>query len=453
MTPKHSIHLAALLDELTRYIRGYVVLSDAQVCAAALWVAHTHALEASEQTPFLAITSPEKRCGKSRLLDALELVVARAWRTIFPSEAVLFRKIEAVTPTLMLDETDAIFDRSNGSTEPLRALLNAGNRRGTSVPRCVGPTQQLVDFNIFCPKALAGIGELPDTVADRSIPIRLERKRADEAVQRFRRREALEVAEPIAQALASWATDALVDLEAARPDAPRSLDDRAEESWEPLLAIADMARTQWPQRARSAALELSGDGKEDEALGVWLLRDIRELFEDAGADRFASADLATALCLIETSPWGDNRGKELDARGLARRLRPFKIRPRTVRLDDGTTPKGYPLEVFEDAFARYLVVSDRHTATTPMDKGIEADSRTPHVADGNTAQSLYSSQRGGVADKNAENGGGRINGHSPRPGDPGYLEHLYAAFEAGHVTEREWRQLSTLHEALEEAAP
>ena len=316
MTAKHSAHLALLLDALTAYVRRYVVLSSAQADATALWVTHTYVLDAFEQTPFLAITSPEKRCGKSRLLEVLELVVARAWRTIFPSEAVLYRKIQAVTPTLMLDETDAIFDRSNGSTEPLRALLNAGNRRGTFVPRCVGPSQKLTDFSTFCPKVLSWIGELPDTVADRSISIRLERKRPDENADRFRRREALELADPMAQELASWAPDALADLEAARPSTPGSLDDRAEESWEPLLAIADLAGSDWPDRARRAAIELSGSGKEDdEAIGVWLLRDVHQVFEESGVDKLSSSELAAALCEIETSPWGDIRGKALDARG------------------------------------------------------------------------------------------------------------------------------------------
>jgi len=117
MTPRHSQHLAALLDATCEFLREYVVMSSAQADAATLWAAHTHAADAVETTPFLGVTSPTKRCGKTRLLDVLELVVARPWRTIMPSEAVLYRKIEAVSPTLMLDETDAVFDKSNGSSD------------------------------------------------------------------------------------------------------------------------------------------------------------------------------------------------------------------------------------------------------------------------------------------------------------------------------------------------
>jgi Protein of unknown function (DUF3631) len=136
------------------------------------------------------------------------------------SAAARLNALLAVERDPMLDECDAILDRSNGSTEPLRALLNAGNRRGTSVPRCVGPTQKLFDFAIFCPKVLAGIGEIPGTVKDRSIVVRMSRKRPDETVLRFRRREALKIAEPIEQAFASWAQDAVGDLELARPVVP-----------------------------------------------------------------------------------------------------------------------------------------------------------------------------------------------------------------------------------------
>src|SRR5688500_4179534 len=100
--------IAGTLDSLVLYVRRFMAMPPAQVHAVVLWAAHTHVFQAFETTPFLAVTSPQKRCGKSRLLDVLELVVACPWRTVMPSEAVLFRKINAQRPTLMLDETDAI---------------------------------------------------------------------------------------------------------------------------------------------------------------------------------------------------------------------------------------------------------------------------------------------------------------------------------------------------------
>jgi hypothetical protein len=414
----------------------------------ALWAVHTYVLDAFETTPLLAVTSPEKRCGKTRLFDVLELIVAKPWRTILPTEAVLFRKIDAVGPTLMLDETDAIFNARNANTEPLRALLNAGNRRGTTVPRCVGPTQQLVDFNVFCAKALTGIGDLPDTVADRAIPIRLARKRLDEQAERFRRREALEVAEPIRQELASWAQDAVSWLEQARPEIPAALDDRAEEAWEPLLAIAELAGGHWPERARIAAGASAAEARDDEALGVRLLADVRDVFAQEDADRLSSASLAARLCEIEESPWGDLWGKQLDARGLARRLRPFGVRPRTVRFDDDSTAKGYLLEQFEDAFSRYLFDFNRHTVTTLMDKGIAAISEPAHAVGEVPRKPAWLSHSDGVTEKSRHNGEGAFPGR-PRLGDEMYPLLLAEAADAGHLTQAEFDERLAFHRLVE----
>ena len=313
-------------------------------------------------------------------------------------------EIDAVSPTLMLDEADAIFDRSNGSTEPLRALLNASNRRGTSVPRCVGPSQQLVDFTIFCAKALAGIGDfLPETVRDRSILLRLERKRFDEKARRFRLREAREVAEPLAVELASWAQDALGELEVARPRMPDVLDDRAEEAWEPLFAIAESPeatgrsghgkpRSSSPPHARQR-MRHSARGSSATSGAVYTAR---------GVDRLSSADLGASLNELEESPWGDIRGKELNARSLAQRLRRYSIRPRTIRLGDGSTPKGYLLEQFQDALSRYGGVSERHTDTSRMDTSFAAVSETPDAGSRESPELPSVNKCGDVAAGNTE---------------------------------------------------
>ena len=187
--------LAATLDAAHAYSTGYVVFpSPHEPVAVALWTAHAHAADAAETSPYLAATSAEKRSGKTRLLDVLEQLTPRPWRAVTPSEAVVFRKLAQDHPTLLLDEVDAIFGtkRQADSHEGLRAILNAGNRRGTTVPRIVGEGKRMrvEDFDVFGPKALAGIGRMPDTVADRSIPVRLERRARTEPVAKFRYREA-----------------------------------------------------------------------------------------------------------------------------------------------------------------------------------------------------------------------------------------------------------------------
>jgi hypothetical protein len=249
----------------------------------------------------------------------LELLVSNPWRVITPSEAVVFRKIDAEGPTLLLDEVDAIFNPKTGANvEGLRALLNAGNRPGTKVPRCVGPSQTLVNFSVFSAKAIAGIKELPETVADRSVSIRLKRRAPSEPVERFRRREVGEAAENLHIPASSWSDYRESTLMEARPALPAELDDRAQDAWEPLLAIADLASGDWPERARSAARQLSSfDARDDESAGVRLLADIRAVFKAQGVDRISSVTLAAELHEIEESPWGEWSGKPITPRGIA----------------------------------------------------------------------------------------------------------------------------------------
>jgi hypothetical protein len=188
-TPEHDG--AALLDDVMTFALRFVAMTTHQATATALWTAHAHAIEAAEATPYLAITSAEKRSGKSRLLETLGLVVPRALATANVSPAALFRVIAEETPTLLIDESDAIFGGNKERGEELRGLLNAGHRRGAEVVRMVGmgSTMKAERFPVFCAKAIAGIGALPDTIANRSIAIRLKRRRAGEPVERFRLRE------------------------------------------------------------------------------------------------------------------------------------------------------------------------------------------------------------------------------------------------------------------------
>jgi len=365
--------LADLLGDVVALVRRYVVLSDAQADALALWLCHTHAVDAAETTPYISITSPEKRSGKTRLLEALSLLVARPWYTGRVSAAVLVRKVAGQKPALLLDESDAAFRGEKDYAEALRAVLNAGHRRGGVASLCVkkGADFELVDFPVFGPKAIAGIGKLPDTVTDRSIPIRMKRRAPNESVARFRWCEARQEAEFVAEGLRLWAAANIQVLQDARPDIPPQLDDRAADGWEPLLAIADAAGGDWPRRAHRAALALSvGDTRDDDSLGVRLLQDIRTVFQNRQVDRLPSADIVAALVGMEEAPWGDLRGKPLDARALAWRLRPYGIRPYVMRVGD-TTPRGYARADFDDAWGRYSPTPDlsatRATSATNED--------------------------------------------------------------------------------------
>lgn len=362
--------LGATLEAARAFNCRYVHFANAQqAIAVTLWEAHTHAVDAAECSPFLAITAAEMRSGKSRTLDVLSCLTARPWRAIVPSDAVLFRKIDRDRPTLLLDEADTIFGRKAGEYEGLRAILNAGNRRGTSVPRVVpeGKTMTLVEFSVFCPKAIAGIGTLPATVADRAIPIRMTRRARGERLEKFRERDAEALARPIREALAYHTAALLGGLRDSRPAVPDELDDRAQDSWEPLLAIADAAGGSWPAAARRAAVDLHASrDADDESLGVLLLHDVRRVFTERDTDRLTTADLLGELLRIEESPWADMRGRPLGPHGLARLLRSYDIAPRVLRIGSAT-PRGYTADSFADAFTRYLPPSSTAASTaTPQ---------------------------------------------------------------------------------------
>jgi hypothetical protein len=372
---------AALLDALAAFVRRFVVITDEQAAVIALWVVHTHALDACEATPYISITSPEKESGKTRLLEVLDALVARAWFTGRATAAVLVRKIDKERPTLLLDESDAAFQGEKEYAEALRGLLNTGYRASGRASLCVGQGANIGyrDFSTFGAKAIAGIGQLPDTVASRAVPIRLERRARGEHVEAWRERRGREAAAPLHKRAEAWAASVEQTLRHAEPDPPRELGDRAQDTAEPLLAIADVAGGDWPERARAALVTLHGERTmEAGSAGVRLLADVRTVFDARNVDRLATADLLEGLHGLEDAPWSDwSRGRSLAARGLGDLLRPYRVRSRTVRLDDEGTAKGFKREQFEDAWDRYTPVpppSKGNNVTTRSGSGIAPDS-------------------------------------------------------------------------------
>jgi 5S rRNA maturation endonuclease (ribonuclease M5) len=352
-----DVNLSSLLDRLVSFTRRFVFMSESQASVVTLWTVHTHAFQAADTTPYLAVTSAEKRSGKTRLLEVLETLVASSWLTGRVTAAVLTRKVHADCPTLLLDESDAAFAGEKEYSEALRGILNTGHRRGGKASCCVGQGAAISfqDFSTFCPKAIAGIGKLPDTVDDRTIPVRLKRVMAGERVERFRHREIEGEAARLRDELEAWCWANVEKLREARPELPPELNDRQQDGAEPLLAIADAAGGMWPEEARRALVELCAEGQAgDDSIGKQALADIRQIFQERNTNRISSADLARALAEIETSPWGEwSHGKPLTQARLARLLKPYGIVPGTVRIGENT-PKGYHLGDFLDPFKRYL---------------------------------------------------------------------------------------------------
>ena len=361
-------HLAGLLDDVARFLRRYVAFpSEHAGNAVALWTLHTHVVEAFESTPRLAMLSPEKGSGKTRTLEVLDLLVPEPMHAVNLSAAAMFRMIQSKgRVTLLLDECDTYLGpRVAKDHEELRGLINAGHRRGAVAYRCVGePTKmQVVEFPAFACVALAGIGDLPDTVLDRSIVVKMRRRAPNERVEELRARKVRGPGGELRERIEAWAESALDDLAGAEPNMPTGIVDRPADVWEPLIAIGDSAGSEWGKRAREAAVSINQDRLEaDPSLGVKLLTDIRRIFEQRETDRVFTSDLVTALCELEESPWGDLRGKEIDARGIARRLRPYDIRPKQIR--DGESRKGYDRGEFLDAWSRYLPPLDPQDTET-----------------------------------------------------------------------------------------
>lgn len=351
------VETGALLDEIAKTLGRYVAMDEASKVAVALWVLVTWTVVDFFILPMLAITSPEKRCGKSTLLILLRRLTRRPMLVANTSPAALFRAIEKYAPTLLLDEADA-WAKDN---EELRGILNAGHTRDTAhVLRADGDQFEPRLFNTFCPKAIAGIGKLADTIEDRSIAVRMRRKSAYESVEQLRQ-DRLELTATTMRAM-RWQADVSGRLRAMDPDVPKCLNDRAADNWRPLLAIADIAGGKWPEIVRTAAVELSASVDAEDSSGVTLLGDIRELFTEEG-DRISSSEMVTLLSKLDDRPWAEWRhGKPITTVQLARVLRPFGIRSRNVRIN-GIPVKGYLQVDFHDAFGRYLSSTVSGSAT------------------------------------------------------------------------------------------
>ncbi len=351
--PWHEpIDPAELLTEVANTIKRFIVCQPETIHAATLWIAMTWFIDAIQIAPLAVITAPEKRCGKSQLLFLLGRLVNRPLAASNITPAALFRSIDAWQPTLLIDEVDT-FIREN---EELRGLLNCGHTRESAYTvRVVGDDHTPKLFFVWGAKALAGIGQLSDTLVDRAITLELRRKLANEKTERLRHAEPT-LFKTLTEKLARFAMDYTNKIAIAQPILPEALNDRAQDNWEPLFAIADIAGKEWPQWAQTAAIKLSGDSKEAPSISIELLADIQEIFENRKTDRITSADLITALCTDEEKMWATyNRGFHIKPRQIASRLKEFGIISNTIRIGM-TTAKGYLKSQFIDAFARYLAM-------------------------------------------------------------------------------------------------
>ncbi len=372
-----------LLTEIACAIQRFIVCSPEVANTVALWSAMTWLMDAVQVAPLAVITAPEKRCGKSQLLFLLGKLSARSITASSISPAALYRAIDAWSPTLLIDEADA-FMKDN---EELRGIINSGHTRDSAyVIRTVGDNFVPTKFNTWGAKAIAGIGHVADTLMDRAVILELRRKLPHESVDRLRYAEP-ELFVNLRSKLARFSNDYAEQVRQARPPLPGSLNDRAQDNWEPLLAIAMVAGGNWLEIGTAAALKLTGNECAAQTIGTELLTDIKEVFEMKGTDRVSTADLINALCEDDEKVWATyNRGTPIKPRQLANKLKGYGIKSATLRFRLNGLAKGYEREHFEEAFSRYIPCapspfSNRNSVTSAINQQVE--SVTPSVTDGN----------------------------------------------------------------------
>jgi putative DNA primase/helicase len=348
----------------------------------ALWVVHAHALAAFGVNPRIALLSPEKRCGKSSAIDLFGMMVPRPLRTSNISPSAIFRVVEKVSPTLLLDEVDSFQDVD----EELRGILNSGHTQAAAqVIRNVGDNHEPRAFSTWSPMILAAIGGLPDTLEDRSIIVRMQRKKKTDTVQRLTQKAKnsivfKEEVDAIRRECVRWAADHLTELAESDPDIIEALSDRANDNWSGLLAIAELCGGDWLSKAKVSALARSGKAASSDTIGEEMLRDIQAMFETKGTDSISSSDLCEALVGLEEKPWSTwSRGKPITMRKVANLLGKYGIQSQPIR-GGVEVAKGYYRANFEEAWERYLSFSSpvsqdsmSYSVTTCMDKGQTPD--------------------------------------------------------------------------------
>src|ERR1019366_512910 len=272
-----------LFGDLHEHLARYVCMGEHEKTFLALWILHTHALEAAEQTPYVHVSSPAAACGKSTLITVLQGIVNKGVRVVGASTSFVFRVLDADAPTLLIDEAHRWL-RSDSNND-LHALLHDGYHRGGRIGRVSevrdGPAKNLAPryYKTWGAKLFAGIGrDLTAELLSRCVPARLVRASPaeQETLVKVRARPDAKRAAILRGRCARWVADNLTTLKSARPALPQSLDGRQQDVWEPLLAIADAMSTDIARRARQAAMKLHKSPAR--TLAEELLRDLLTIF-------------------------------------------------------------------------------------------------------------------------------------------------------------------------------
>lgn len=339
------VSIRALADQADALIRKHSIMTDEERTAIVLWSLSTYGYEVHRIFPRLAIISPLRRCGKSTLLEVLGALCKNVVSSSNLTPASLVRIKKVINPTLLIDEADTFIASADGD---LKGILNGGHSKSNAtVLRCQGDSHEMTPFDIWFPIAFASIGEVYDTLMDRSIVINLRRKKPDEKVARLH--PGIQgVMLPWRRQVFTWFEQngpAIID-QLVEPDFVGN--DRAVDNWVPLFSLAAAISDVWLDRCDKAYRALTNGS--DIELPVCLLIDINDILGTTGISKIGSTDLTQRLNDLDTSPW---RSERLTAHKLSSMLSSFSIKPKNLRLGTKVL-KGYEAADFADAFERYL---------------------------------------------------------------------------------------------------
>lgn len=400
---REPIDASVLLADLVAQIERFVILSGHAAVGTALWIVHAHAHDAAFHSPRLTLTSPTMRCGKSTMLRTVSRLIPRPLTTANITPAALFRVVEAAKPCLLIDEADS-FAHEN---EELRGVVNSSHcRLDAFVVRAVavGEDYEARRFSTWAPMAIASIGKVASTIADRSVMIPMQRKAQGQRVERMRVDQDQGFV-TLGRKVARWVQDNDQKLRSIDPDVPAALNDRAADNWRPLLAIADLAGGDWPRRARDAALGLSAIDEDAETIGVQLLADIKTVF--TGAASIWTEDLLKQLHAMQERPWCEygRQRKPISPRQLSGLLKPFGIAAHQIWKPEARANKnGYDTQQFAGAWDRYLSSRDLDATETATHSDYPSSSASLPLEDTNPPKPAATVSPRGLEDRNAERG-------------------------------------------------
>ncbi|WP_279243745.1 DUF3631 domain-containing protein [Candidatus Litorirhabdus singularis] len=387
-----------LANEIREKLNTYVFLPELDSVAITLWAIGSYSLDKFRVFPRLHIHSPEKRCGKSTLLETLEAYCYRSCITSNITAAAMFRIIDGYQPTLIIDEVDSFL----AGNEEMRGVINSGHTRRTAfVIRTQGDDYEPKRFSTWTPMVLSGIGEVPETIADRSIRISMRRAKGAEKPNKLPL-DHFDSETEVRRRLLRFAQDNSFTA----VQIPEIENSRAMDNWSPLFAIAEAIGGEWPSLCKSAYIAATQVTEaEDDSITALLLTDIQEIFSQNGGKIF-SAELTKSLGEQADRPWSEwgRTGKPITQNGLANMLKRFNIKPVQVRIGE-VKKRGYKLVQFSDALSRYVqsgttVQASEYAASSQSQSGTEEivyhpeNAPQPSKDEGCTTVPLETGQKG-----------------------------------------------------------